>query len=132
MKTLSLKRGLKKTFIRICKNMTQAEIRKEYTQMTTDLKKLKGIPQKFRQVCCPEGCGVLVGFSTYDLINIVEAGWKKTVIHCTADISGVICRVTVNGHHYRHRLLYKALMMAVLGEWGTHNQVAIDKRFKKW
>lgn len=108
------------------------ELRKEYTQMITDLKKLKGIPQKFRQLCGPEGVGQLEGYTTYDLITIIETGWKNTRIHCTANNAGVVCRVTINKHHYLHRLLFRALMQAVLGEWGTHNQLAIDGRFKKW
>lgn len=107
-------------------------LRKEYTQMTTDLKKLKGIPQKFRLLYGPEGVGQLVGYSTYDLITMIEAGWKKTVLHYAVSGNSLIYRVTINGHHYRDRVFYKALCRAVMGEWGTVNQVAIERRFKKF
>lgn len=107
-------------------------LRKEYTQMITDMKKLKGIPQKFRQLCGPEGVGQLVGYSAYDLITMIETGWKKTVFHYAVSGSSLLYRVTINGHHYRDRVFYKALCRAVIGEWDTVNQIAVERRFKKW
>lgn len=99
--------------------------------MITNLKKLKGIPQKFRLLCGPDGVGQLEGYTTYDLITIIEAGWEGSVLHYTVSGDSLIYRVTINGHHYQNRVFYKALCRAIIGEWGTVNQAAVEDRFKK-
>ena len=111
--------------------MKTKALRKEYTRMITNLQKLKGIPQKFRLLCGPEGVGELEGYTIYDLITIIEAGWEQPVIHYAVSGDSLIYRVTINGHHYRSRVFYKALCRAIIGEWGTVNQAAVEDRFKK-